>query len=152
MNYSILGTSKDNFCQQLKKRNIIAILVTAFAVIVNVALTLLREEATHKLMLCLNILVDLVAGSFVLYFVTARILPAKNLLRLFSMPRTTIRGEVVAVDRESCRYANTDCYKVTVGKSQQRIFFLHADNVPTLEVGQTFTMQIANNVIMEIHQ
>ena len=86
MKQTILGMPPALYRQKLRQRSFLCIAVATGTLALNILFTALRTDSNHNLMLFLNIVADILAGLFLLPFISLRILPQKRLLQLTQQP------------------------------------------------------------------
>lgn len=105
----------------------------------------LRTDTNHTQLLWLNIGSDILCGCFLVYALTAVLLPRLRLYRLCIRPTTVFEGTVTALQQSPIRYMDLDCLPVTVG---QRRLFLPLCPI-TLAEGSHYRLSVAGSLIVE---
>lgn len=146
MKRSVLGCSPARYQKSLRLRFIGCGLLLALTLLGNILLYTLRTAENHTIFLLINILSDILCGCFLVYTMTARLLPMLQLYRLTCRPRSTVEGTVSAIGDQPMRYMDLDCLPVTVG---QRQLFLPAGTL-CLNVGSHYILSVTAGLIVEV--
>ena len=148
MKQTILGMPPALYRQKLRQRSFLCIAVATGTLALNILFTALRTDSNHNLMLFLNIVADILAGLFLLPFISLRILPQKRLLRLTQQVSETLRITIAEISPLPQRYMDLDCYPVS---GDSRTLFLPA-NTLVLKERNTYTLSLVSNIIVEASQ
>lgn len=148
MKQTILGMPPALYRQKLRQRSFLCIAVATGTLALNILFTALRTDSNHNLMLFLNIVADILAGLFLLPFISLRILPQKRLLQLTQQVSETLRITIAEISPLPQRYMDMDCYQIS---SDTRTLFLPADTLVLTE-RNTYTLSLASNIIVEASQ
>ena len=148
MKQDILGMPIRSYHKMLSIRTAICIGAAVFAVGLNLIFTLFRTEQTHLLMLWLNILTDILCGTFLLAFSDFRILPQRRLYKLALGDRLSFRGTVSDISDSIVRYTDMDCRLVDMSGHK---FYVPIHTI-NLEKGAAYTVSVASNIIVEAEQ
>jgi len=148
MKQTILGMPPALYRQKLRQRSFLCIAVATGTLALNILFTALRTDSNHNLMLFLNIAADILAGLFLLPFISLRILPQKRLLRLTQQVSETLRITIAEISPLPQRYMDLDCYPVS---GDGRTLFLPANTLELTE-GSTYTLSLVSNIIVEAAQ
>lgn len=146
MTTNILGTTPNQFRKMLSRRIHLCIAIISATLMINLFLAANRSNETHHLFLMVNILLDLVSGFFLIYYVQEQILPQRRLFALFSADTEQVEGTITDILPELQRYRGIDCHVICVG---ERRLFLPADTV-LLQVGQQISARLVYNMILEV--
>lgn len=146
MKRSVLGNSPARYPKSLRLRFIGCGLLLALTLVGNVLLYSLRTAENHTIFLLINIISDILCGCFLVYAMTARLLPMLQLYRLTCRPRSTVEGMVTAIGSQPMRYMDLDCLSVSVG---QRQLFLPSGTL-SLNVGSHYVLSVTANLIVEV--
>ncbi len=149
MKQTILKIDEKIYSKQLNTRKAICITVAIVTVLLNVLFCFLRNDDNHKLMLALNIVIDILVAWFVYAFLSFAVLPQSRLLKLYKSKRLLCRGVVTEISQEIQRVQQFDCYQVVIGVENPRVFFL-PNNCIVLEVGKECQFATASNIIVEV--
>lgn len=87
MKQTILGQPPCRCKKQLKNKYRFCLMVGLLTLLFNVYFTMARTEQNHNLMLALNIVIDIVSGSFLLWYISIHILPQRKMHKLFMRER-----------------------------------------------------------------
>ena len=148
MKQTILGMPPALYRQKLRQRSFLCIAVATGTLALNILFTALRTDSNHNLMLFLNIAADILAGLFLLPFISLRILPQKRLLQLTQQVSETLRITIAEISPLPQRYMDMDCYQIS---GDTRTLFLPADTLVLTE-RNTYTLSLASNIIVEASQ
>lgn len=148
MKQTILGMPPALYRQKLRQRSFLCIAVATGTLALNILFTALRTDSNHNLMLFLNIVADILAGLFLLPFISLRILPQKRLLRLTQQVSETLRITIAEISPLPQRYMDLDCYPVS---GDRRTLFLPV-NTLVLTEQNTYTLSVVSNIIVEASQ
>ena len=148
MKQTILGMPPALYRQKLRQRSFLCIAVATGTLALNILFTALRTDSNHNLMLFLNIAADILAGLFLLPFISLRILPQKRLLQLTQQVSETLRITIAEISPLPQRYMDMDCYPVS---GNGRTLFLPA-NTLVLTERNTYTLSLVSNIIVEASQ
>lgn len=146
MKRSVLGCSPARYQASLRRRFIGCGLLLALTIGGNMLLYSLRTAESHTIFLLINILSDILCGCFLVYAMTARLLPMLQLYRLACRPRSTVEGTVSAIGDQPIRYMDLDCLPVTVGQWQ---LFLPAGTL-YLNAGSHYILSVTAGLIVEV--
>ncbi len=151
MKQSILGSDMRLFTKKLNGEKSICIATLCVTVVLNVLLTFLRNDQNHSLMLWLNIVLDVAAGWFLIFYISCLIAPKQRLLRLFNGKRSAFEGTVTAISAETQRVRNVDCFTVTLTAGEtERQFFLPANTALSLKEKEYVQISAVSNIIVQI--
>ena len=148
MKQTILGMSPALYHQKLRQRIFLCIAVAAVALALNILFTALRTDRNHNWMLILNIAADILAGLFLLPFITLRILPQKRLLQLTRQTPENLLITITEISPLPQRYMDMNCYPVS---GDGRTLFLPADTMVLTEQ-KTYALSLVSNIIVEASQ
>lgn len=148
MKYSVLKKSEDEARKELKKNELICGAVIAFALILNVVLTLITNDATMTIFLVINIVIDVIVGVFVYTYYLAKIRTQKKLIHLFDKKRETVSGSIENISNDICTHLSVECFEVTL---DSRIVFLPIDSIE-LSCGESIVAHCSSNVIVEVEK
>ncbi len=148
MKQTILGMSPALYHQKLRQRIFLCIAVAAVALALNTLFTVLRTDRNHNWMLILNIATDILAGLFLLPFITLRILPQKRLLQLTRQTPENLLITITEISPLPQRYMDMNCYPVS---GDGRTLFLPADTMVLTEQ-KTYALSLVSNIIVEASQ
>lgn len=148
MKQTILGMPPALYRQKLRQRSFLCIAVATGTLALNILFTALRTDSNHNLMLFLNIVADILAGLFLLPFISLRILPQKRLLQLTQQVSETLRITIAEISPLPQRYMDMDCYPVS---GDRRTLFLPV-NTLVLTEQNTYTLSVVSNIIVEASQ
>lgn len=144
---NILGKRKATYAAELKEKRTVAVLVAVAMVALNVLFTALRTDNSHTVLLLCNIFTDILCGCFLVYFLTAVYFPRKRKLTLYLKYREKHSGTVESIAEETERFMTFDCQRVKIdGQSYFRIY----QTLPHMNVGDTVTFYVADNIIVEV--
>ena len=150
MKKSILGTSKEEYRRKLNIYIAITVAVIVITVALNVVLTLLRTESTHAAFLAVNIIADIAAVWFTIFFVSNVIVIKK---RLFSLAERSAAGETFTAEAESVS-ANTvrvsffNCFEVVC--TDGRKFYCAKNGALCVTAGMKATFTLVENILVEV--
>lgn len=147
MKQTALGISPDCIRKEIRSAIIRCGCVFALTAAVCVALLLLRNERSHNLLLAADIVVSLIGCWYLVWYVTAKILPLRRLLRLDSMPETELSGTVDEISEQSERYFGFDCTPVKIGG--RRLFVINNGNI-SLRAGEEVTVLTSHGIVKEV--
>lgn len=148
MKQTILGTTPALYQKRLRQRIALSIFITLLTVGLNILFTALRTDRNHAGMLLLNIGTDILAGLFLLPFITLRILPQSRLLRLMYKEKSQVTVLVESISSTTQRYMDMDCYCVS---GTGRKCFLPAGTISLTE-NTEYTFFLVSNIIVEAVQ
>ena len=148
MKQTILGQPPCRCKKQLKNKYRFCLMIGLLASLLNVYFTMARTEQNHNLMLALNIVIDIVSGSFLLWYISIHILPQRKMHKLFMREKTAIQGLVCSVENDTVRYMDMDCRRVLL---DERVLFLPAGPL-CLQPGKNYTLWVVSNIIVEAEQ
>ena len=148
MKQTILGMPQAAYQQKLRMRSFLCIAVVIGTLALNILFTALRTDSNHKLMLFLNIAADILAGLFLLPFISLRILPQKRLLQLTRQVPETLLITIGEISPLPQRYMDMDCYRVS---GDGRALFLPAGTLVLTEQ-RAYTLSLVSNIIVEASQ
>ena len=148
MKQTILGMSPALYRQKLRQRIFLCIAVAVVALALNTLFTVLRTDRNHNWMLILNIAADILAGLFLLPFITLRILPQKRLLQLTRQTPENLLITITEISPLPQRYMDMNCYQVS---GNGRTLFLPADTMVLTEQ-KTYALSLVSNIIVEASQ
>lgn len=146
MKQNILGTDPRLCRKMLSRQGAFSILAAAVTLGLNLLLAALRTPENHAVFLAVNIVTDILLSWFLLFHFSTRWFPRFRLYRLTQQPRTPLQAAVEQISRETVRYMNMDCRKIT---ANGHIFFLPEGTVE-LEVGKEYTFYLAANTVVEV--
>ncbi len=153
MSTNILSKDKQTFEKHLVRNIAIAIVCAVVVVALNVVFSVLRDEQNHKIMLALNIIVDIIGGWFLVFFVGYVILHQVRLKNLYNQQGEQVRVEVVAISQTPQKYRSFDCCKVDVKDcNEERTYFLPTSGNVELHIGQSATLRVVSNIIVEKYE
>ena len=144
----IYGMSPEEFGAKLKKQITFDALLAGATLLLNILLTIFRNDSNHTWFLLVNILTDIACGIYLVYDLTFRYAPQKRVLKLNRRMKETYSGQITEIEPYTTRYADLDCYCVKLDK---RRTFLPADTLQ-LEVGMEVELTLSGNVILEVAQ
>lgn len=122
---------------------VISVVLTS---VINILCLALHTDENHFWMLSINVLTGWLCGVFLVYFVSCRVTPCKELYRLSCRRRENISGVIDRIDRQPVRYERIACVTVYIG---QRLLFAPEDmNLP--QAGERAVFSVAGNVILEV--
>ncbi len=151
MSRSILGTDRASFVKKIKNKKSSCIAVLCVAVALNILLTFFRNDRNHTWMLWLNILLDVAAGWFLIFYISLWIAPQQRLLSLYDGKRSIFEGTVIKITEGTQRVRHTDCFTVTfVIDEAERQFFLPANAALSITEGEQVQISAVSNIIVEI--
>lgn len=148
MKQTVLGMSPTAYQKILRRRTLLCLAVAGLALGLNILFTILRTDTNHTLMLILNILSDILAGCFLVTFISLRILPQRRLFRLFAKDKTVFEMTVESICDQPRRYMDMDC--VTVNGSGRTCFLPVGTLI--LREQERYTLSLVSNIILEVHQ
>lgn len=148
MKQTILGMPPALYRQKLRMRTFLCFAVAVFVLALNILLAALRTDSNHTGMLVLNIAADILAGLFLLPFISLRILPQKRLLQLTEQVPEKLLITISEISPLPQRYMDMDCYPVS---GDGRTLFLPANTLELTE-GSTYTLSLVSNIIVEAAQ
>lgn len=148
MKQTILGMPPALYRQKLRMRTFLCFAVAVFVLALNILLAALRTDSNHTGMLVLNIAADILAGLFLLPFISLRILPQKRLLQLTEQVPEKLLITISEISPLPQRYMDMDCYPVS---GDGRTLFLPA-NTLVLTERNTYTLSLVSNIIVEASQ
>ena len=148
MKQTILGMSSALYQKKLRMRTFLCFTVAVFVLALNILLAALRTDSNHTGMLVLNIAADILAGLFLLPFISLRILPQKRLLQLTEQVPEKLLITISEISPLPQRYMDMDCYPVS---GDGRNLFLPANTLELTE-GSTYTLSLVSNIIVEAAQ
>ena len=148
MKQTILGMSPALYHQKLRQRIFLCIAVAVVTLALNILFTALRTDRNHNWMLILNIAADILAGLFLLPFITLRILPQKRLLQLTRQTPENLLITITEISPLPQRYMDMNCYPVS---GDGRTLFLPADTMVLTEQ-KTYALSLVSNIIVEASQ
>ena len=148
MKQTILGMSSALYRKKLRMRTFLCIAVVAGVLALNILFAALRTDSNHTWMLVLNIAADILAGLFLLPFISLRILPQKRLLQLTEQVPEKLLITISEISPLPQRYMDMDCYPVS---GDGRTLFLPANTLALTE-GCTYTLSLVSNIIVEAAQ
>lgn len=148
MKQTILGMPPALYRQKLRMRTFLCFAVAVFVPALNILLAALRTDSNHTGMLVLNIAADILAGLFLLPFISLRILPQKRLLQLTEQVPEKLLITISEISPLPQRYMDMDCYPVS---GDGRTLFLPA-NTLVLTERNTYTLSLVSNIIVEASQ
>ena len=148
MKQTVLGKALPDFHKQYTRRITLCAGTALLALCLNIVFTACRTPENHSWMLLGNICADVAAGFFLIYYISAVVMPMKRLLHLMSSPSETVAGTVCQIDRTVTRYMDMDCCCVRV---DDRRLFLPVGTI-SLQAQQRYTFRIASNLIVEVSQ
>ena len=149
MTTNILGTSVEKYGKKLKLNIITVAIVIVVAVAVNIVLCVLRSDATHAAFLALNIVVDIAAAWFTIYFVCTVIALRKKLL---GIAKRIPNGEkftcnVEHISENTICICGLNCFEVV---GENRRFYVCPKGNIRLEAGQTVALTLVDNIVAEV--
>lgn len=148
MKQTILGMAPALYEKILKRRIALSVAIGVITLGLNILFTALRTDSNHNLMLFLNIGSDILAGLFLLPFVTLRILPQRRLLRLMYKEKEQVEITVASISPAPQRYMDMDCYCVS---GNGRKCFLPVGTICLTEQS-VYTLSLVSNIIVEAVQ
>ncbi len=149
MTQTVLGSGKGPFVKRLNRRYGLCVLAALVALGLNLVLTALRNDQNHTALLWLNILLDVAAGWFLIFYISLGILPDRRLLRLYNGSRRAFGGTVTHITAQTKRVRHMDCYTVTLSGADTRQLFLPAGTALELKEGEQVTLWAVDGVIVE---
>lgn len=150
MEYSVLGTEKQQYAQRIKRRIALCIAAACAAAILNVLFTAMRNENTHTVLLWSNILLDILVGWFLIFYISIFIVPQRRLLNLYNGQRSMFQGTVLEITQQTQRIRHLDCVCVTIcGGEDERKFFLPSSTPLKLSPGEKVEISAVTNIIVE---
>ena len=129
-------------------RTFLCVAVAAGVLVLNILFAILRTDSNHNWMLVLNIATDILAGLFLLPFISLRISPQKRLLHLAQQSSERLQITITEISPLPQRYMDMDCYLVS---GDGRTLFLPANTLALTE-GNTYTLSLVSNIIVEAAQ
>ncbi len=142
----IYGMPPEAFAEKLKKRLTFDGILAGCTLLLNILLTVFRNDNTHTWFLLANIGTDIACGVYLVYDLSFHYGPKKRLLKLNKRMKEPLFGQITEVEPFITRYAGLDCYCVKLGK---RRTFLPVDTLQ-LEVGSQVELTLSGNVIVEV--
>lgn len=148
MRYNVLNNSEEIACVELENHKRKCIAICAITIIANVLLTLFTVEATTKLFLIINILVDIVVGMYVYTYYLANISTQKKLIAISQKAREKVSGTVEKISDETITHLSIECVEVKVS---ERILFMPLNTIQ-LSCGENIVAYCNSNVIVEVEK
>ncbi len=149
MKTNILGKDKKSFDKQLCCNLAISVVLAVVMVVLNVVFSVFRTEENHKVMLAMNIIVDIIIGWILVFFVGYVVLFQNRLKKTYEGGNETVEVAVVFVSEQTERYCGFDCFKVEVNLGDDRVLYLPNAGNMTLTSGERAVLLLSSNVIVE---
>ena len=150
MKNNILGTSVEEYSKKLKKDLIIVTATALIIAAVNIVLCILRSEETHSVFLALNILTDIAAVWFIIFYVSMIITPRKKLLSLAKRIQVgeKVSNRIESVSVNTMRVCGLSCYEV-ICADNRRIYVSEKGKI-RLDAGTKLTLTLVENIVVEV--
>lgn len=136
-----------SFRTQLKNRTYFAIALAVVILACNVVCVFLSNENNQKIFLWANIVSDIAVGIFLVWYISAKIIPERKALRLFKNEKETFGGVVQSFSSETLRYADFDCFPVEIS---DKTYYIVDNGALTFEVGKTYAFQTVSKIVVSV--
>ena len=147
MKQTVLGEPLVAFEAKLKREVAYCSLAVVGLLCANIVGCCLRTDENHVFLLLFNILTDIICGSAVLYWVENSVCVKRSLLRLAKRTPRMMTAMVQEISERNHRVPGLDCALI---HTDQRTLYLPRTNTIHLEVYQTYTFSVVDNVIVEV--
>lgn len=147
---NIVGTSVEEYGKKIKKDIIIVTLIAVVAAVVSVVLCVLRTDKTHSIFLALNIVIDIAAAWFIIYFTSMVITPRKKLLSIAKRIPVgeKVTSRIESVSDNTMRVCGLNCFEVIF--TDNRKVYVCENGKIRLNSGSELTFTLVENIVAEV--
>ena len=145
---NLFGMNADLFLKKFRLKNVLCVVYLIVTIILNIVLTLCRNESNHEVLLFLNIALDILCFFLLLTYVGYCFLPDKHMLRLYEENKLVVEGEVKEISSSTYRYMKLDCFVILIDEHK---YYLPENKIIKFNVGETVKISTAYEVILEVY-
>ncbi len=146
---TVFGNTRAELSHEIGKMRALMISAAAFTLVLNIALVLLRNDSNHTAMSVINIVTDILAGCFLLFFYDMKYLPKRSVEKLMlpSLERAEI--EVIEINEDTEKHRGIDVRRVVTSED---IYYLPYGAAVKLETGGRVAVYTLSSVILEVEE
>ena len=127
MNPTVLGENQYISGDKLRGKIVACVVIVVVTLVLNTGITLIHTRESLAARMVLNILLDVIAGWFVVWQLDRFILPHSRVLRLYKKSGTIVSGTVEKISQTTERYYGFDCWEISV--DGHRLFVIDNDTI-----------------------
>lgn len=149
---TLLNCDIKEYAKKLNIKRITVVCVFVAVLLLNILLTVLRNDQTHVAFLTINIISDIACGWFIIAFYFFAIASQSKLLKLVSADESLkqkITGTVTEISRFAQTVSKFRCVSVTVvnGDEKRTVFVAEGGGI-SLEKDMSYLLTTAENIVI----